>query len=101
MVEKEFELTKVLGEGNYAEVKLAKEKATGHMWAMKVINKKKLEPGDEEMLALEFEVLRSVQHPNIIHLYKVYDTKYKMFMCLELVTGGELLERLMDQGAYT
>lgn len=39
----EFELTKVLGEGNYAEVKLAKEKATGHMWAMKVINKKKLE----------------------------------------------------------
>jgi hypothetical protein len=31
----------------------------------------------------------------------VYDTKYKMFMCLELVTGGELLERLMDQGAYT
>ena len=33
----------MLGEGNYAEVKLAKEKATGHMWAMKVINKKKLE----------------------------------------------------------
>lgn len=43
MVEKEFEMGKVLGEGNYAEVKLSKEKATGHMWAMKIINKKKLE----------------------------------------------------------
>jgi hypothetical protein len=31
----------------------------------------------------------------------VYDTKYKMFMVLELVTGGELLERLMNQGEYS
>ena len=83
----------MLGEGNYAQVKLSKEKATGHMWAIKVINKKKLEvrvarslvrhcisgsaesptvlqPGDEEMLALEVEVLAQLSHPNIIHLYK-------------------------------
>ena len=96
----------MLGEGNYAQVKLSKEKSTGHMWAIKIINKKKLEvrcptarslpasrpalcpccaarqrangvpplalaqPGDEEMLALEVEVLREVSHPNIIHLYK-------------------------------
>jgi serine/threonine protein kinase len=92
-VSQEFELGKVLGEGNYAQVKLSKEKATGHMWAIKVINKKKLEvrvarslvrhcisdsaesptvlqPGDEEMLALEVEVLAQLSHPNIIHLYK-------------------------------
>eukprot|EP01043_Picozoa_sp_COSAG02_P087436 COSAG02_NODE_24716_length_679_cov_1.465517_2_plen_67_part_00 len=31
----------------------------------------------------------------------MYDTKYKMFMVLELVTGGELLERLMNQGEYS
>ena len=100
-MEKEFELGKTLGEGNYAQVKLGKEKSTGHMWAVKVINKKKLEPGDEEMLALEVEVLREISHPNVIHLYKVYDTKYKMYMVLELVTGGELLERLMNLGAYS
>lgn len=33
-------------------------------------------------------------------LHRVYDTKYKMFMVLELVTGGELLERLMNEGNY-
>ena len=33
----------MLGEGNYAQVKLSKEKSTGHMWAIKIINKKKLE----------------------------------------------------------
>ena len=43
MRRKEFELGKVLGEGNYAQVKLSKEKSTGHMWAIKIINKKKLE----------------------------------------------------------
>ena len=31
----------------------------------------------------------------------MFDTKYKMFMVLELVTGGELLERLMNQGKYS
>ena len=98
---REFELREVLGEGNYAKVQLAKEKATGHMWAVKVINKKKLEPGDEEMLKLEVDVLREVSHPNIIHLYKVFDTKYKMYMVLELVTGGELLERLINIGKYS
>jgi serine/threonine protein kinase len=90
MVEKEFDLGKLLGEGNYAQVKLGKEKSTGeragvawlaphvagaarmasqshtvlrqpgHMWAVKIINKKKLEPGDEEMLALEVGVLSQV-----------------------------------------
>jgi len=101
MVEKEFDLGKLLGEGNYAQVKLGKEKSTGHMWAVKIINKKKLEPGDEEMLALEVGVLSQVTHPNVVHLYKTYDTKYKMYLVLELVTGGELLERLMALGAYT
>ena len=48
----EFELGKVLGEGNYAQVKLSKEKATGHMWAIKVINKKKLEVCDRCSLTL-------------------------------------------------
>ena len=32
---------------------------------------------------------------------RVFDTKHKMFMVLELVTGGELLERLMNQGNYS
>lgn len=50
MVEKEFSLGKTLGEGNYAEVKLATEKSTGFHWACKIINKKKLEPGDECVL---------------------------------------------------
>jgi calcium/calmodulin-dependent protein kinase I len=100
-VEDAFELGKVLGEGNYAQVRLGKEKSTGGMWAVKVINKKKLDPGDEEMLALEVEVLRTVNHPNVIHLYKVYDTSLKMYMVLELVTGGELLDRLMNLGKYS
>eukprot|EP01052_Picozoa_sp_SAG31_P016112 SAG31_NODE_1055_length_10134_cov_14.461837_10_plen_174_part_00 len=101
MVEKEFDLGRTLGEGNYAEVKLCTEKATGGKWACKIINKKKLEPGDEEMLELETRVLAMLKHPNVVRLKKKFDTKKKMYLILELCTGGELLEALMNNGAYS
>lgn len=53
------------------------------------------------MLELEVEVLTMMNHPNIVKLHRVYDTKTKMYMVLELVTGGELLEKLMSDGAYS
>ena len=39
------------------------------------------QPGDEEMLALEVEVLRQLSHPNIIHLYKY--VSLALSKCLE------------------
>jgi len=101
MVEKDYDLGKVLGEGNYAQVKIAIEKSTKLKWACKIIDKNKLEEGDEEMLELEVEVLQILKHPNVVRLKDKYDTRKKLYLILELVTGGELLEKLMSDGAYS
>ena len=57
----------MLGEGNYAQVKLSKEKSTGHMWAIKIINKKKLEvrcPTARSLPASPARSARAVQRGN-------------------------------------
>jgi serine/threonine protein kinase len=37
--------------------------------------------------------MKKVDHPNCIKLHEVYDEKSKMYMVLDLVTGGELFDR--------
>lgn len=42
-----------------------------------------------------------VQHPNCISLYAVYITPRKVYLVTELVTGGELLDRVTEKGNYS
>jgi len=101
-LQKEFTIGAMLGTGNYAEVKVATEKATGVDFAVKIIDKAKLqEEGDEELLELEVAVLEKIDHPNITKLHRIFDSKSKLYLVIELVEGGELLEWLIEHGAYT
>jgi len=57
--------------------------------------------GDEVgLLQTEVEILRSVDHPNIIKLFEVFEDHHHIRMVMELVTGGELFDRIVDRGHY-
>lgn len=45
--------------------------------------------------------MKSLKHPYIIQLYDVYETDDKLCLIMELVTGGELFDRIVDRGPYT
>jgi calcium/calmodulin-dependent protein kinase I len=45
--------------------------------------------------------MRAITHPNIIKLFSVYDEKKKMNLVMELVTGGELFDRIVDSGHFS
>jgi serine/threonine protein kinase len=60
--------------------------------AIKVIDKKDAE-FDADSLEQEIAIMKKVDHPNCIKLHEVYDEKSKMYMVLDLVTGGELFDR--------
>jgi serine/threonine protein kinase len=88
-----------LGSGNFAVVKKCKKKADGAFFAVKIIDKNKVEDmGDIER---EVEIMGKITHPNIIKLYEVFDEPKKMNLIMELVSGGELFDRIVERGNFT
>lgn len=65
------------------------------------LQKSKLEREDEEALRTEVEILERMDHPNIVKLRAVYDTPKTFYMVLELMTGGELFDRIVSKSKYS
>jgi serine/threonine-protein kinase Chk2 len=103
--QKDYDVREVLGTGNFATVKLAIHKKSGEKFAIKIIDKKKflLSNATKRKNALMDEVfiLKQVDHKNIIHINDVYETPTKLFLVLELVTGGELFDKIVSVGSFS
>lgn len=41
-----------------------------------------------------------IDHPNIVKLYEVYDEKTRLYMVMEMMTGGELFDRIVEKESY-
>lgn len=79
-----YELGRTLGDGNFAIVRLSRQKNTGQEFAMKVIDKPKLK-GKEHMVENEIDIMKDCSHPNIVRLYEEYETTDKIYLVMELV----------------
>jgi len=99
--EKAYETKAELGRGAFSIVYLTTQKATGQQYAVKVINKKDLGKDYEKNLKMEVDILKKVNHPNIIALKELFDTPDKLYLVMELVTGGELFDKIVEKGSYT
>jgi len=95
-----YELKEELGRGAFSIVKRAIEKSTGNAYAVKMIKKDSVGQ-DFKRLQTEMEILKQVQHPNIIALKDIIDTKNCLFIVTELVTGGELFDKIVELGSYS
>lgn len=101
LVEQNYEIGKDLGDGNFAVVKECVHKVTGKKYALKVIDKAKTEGAKEtKMIENEVKTMRSLNHPNCVGLYDVYDTKSELYLVMEHVTGGDLFDRIVARGKY-
>lgn len=64
-----------LGQGSYAVVKLATEKATGEKYAIKTYDKYKLyDIQKKKNVTREISILKTLNHPNIVKLISTIDT---------------------------
>ncbi|KAI2601231.1 pregnancy up-regulated nonubiquitous CaM kinase [Homo sapiens] len=95
-----YEIRERLGSGAFSEVVLAQERGSAHLVALKCIPKKALR-GKEALVENEIAVLRRISHPNIVALEDVHESPSHLYLAMELVTGGELFDRIMERGSYT
>eukprot|EP01088_Endostelium_zonatum_P015830 TRINITY_DN403_c0_g1_i1.p1 TRINITY_DN403_c0_g1~~TRINITY_DN403_c0_g1_i1.p1 ORF type:complete len:297 (-),score=73.67 TRINITY_DN403_c0_g1_i1:130-1020(-) len=93
-----YEIKELLGSGNFSKVHLGVEKSTGEKWAIKIIDKKLVET---TRLENEIQILKRVSHVNIIALKDVFESPSKLYLVMELVTGGELFNKIVEIGAYS
>lgn len=99
-VSKKYDIDKaVLGSGNFACVKKCTKKGTKDVYAVKIIDKSKVE--DMEDIKREVDIMENIKHENVIQLYEIFDEPKKMNLILELVTGGELFDDIVAKGSYT
>jgi serine/threonine-protein kinase Chk2 len=77
------------------------DKLTGQQYAMKIIDKKKVmlinSSGRLDNLMDEVNILRAANHVGIIKMYDVIETPKTLYVVLELVSGGDLFDRIVAQ----
>lgn len=103
-----FRLTsRVLGIGGYAAVYVAVRQSDGKQLACKIVEHGRHRRNSEaiklqqEATAREYNVLKSLSHPNIVSLEKVYRTSHNVYIFQELITGGDLLSFLDTKDRLT
>jgi len=99
-VTENYDIKEKLGSGTFAVVKMCIDKKTGEKWAIKILDKTSKE-ANLEMMQREVEIMEQVEHKNVIYMREMYDTPTKMYLIMELVTGGELFDRIVGRGSYS
>ena len=93
-LEDKYKIIKEIGTGGFSRCLLVKNKTTGIEYACKELPKKKL--SDYEGLMREVNLMIKLDHPNIIKLYEVYENDKNIYLIMELCTGGELFDRIVE-----
>ena len=85
---------------SFGKVFLGKNKISHVLRAIKQIQKDKAEMGEEEEKAIinEINILKSLDHPNIMKVYEYYNSEKVLSIVSELCTGGELYEKISSSG---
>ncbi|TYH69851.1 hypothetical protein ES332_D05G080200v1 [Gossypium tomentosum] len=94
-----YEIGRTIGEGTFAKVKFARNTETGEPVALKILDKEKvLKHKMAEQIKREIATMKLIKHPNVVRLYEIMGSKTKIFIVLEYVTGGELFDKIVNNG---
>lgn len=90
----DYDILNELGKGSYGVVYKAVHKETGETRAIKQIEKAKIK--QIQRFRNEVYALKTLDHPNIIKLFEVYEEGDSMYLVQEICKGGELFDRIVE-----
>lgn len=94
----EYKVGKVLGSGAFGEVRRAIHRESGEIRAVKIFRKDLAQnEASQRKLREEIDILRSLDHPNIIRVYEYFEDSKKFYIVMEKCNGGELFEEIIKR----
>ncbi|KAM9308409.1 serine/threonine-protein kinase H2 [Gastrophryne carolinensis] len=94
-----YDIKALIGRGSFSRVVRVEHRATRQPFAIKMIETRAKE--GKEVCESELNILRRVSHHNIIQLIEVFEAQDRVYMVMELATGGELFDRIIAKGSFT
>merc|ERR1712151_640851 len=77
----------------------ASNKATKASRAIKTISKAQMKNVDR--FRQEIAIMKMMDHPNVIKLYETFEDHRNIYLIMELCSGGELFDRIIESGHFT
>lgn len=99
----EYEELKTIGSGAFSEVKLCIHKPTNEKRAVKYIHKAGLylDQMDSDYQLKEISIITSLDHPNILRCYEIYEDDLLYYVVTEYCEGGELFDKIIKWKRFT
>lgn len=110
-VKQAYKFGKTIGTGGFSVVKLVTDRESGELWACKIMSLPppgrflSSSPGDDagitrEDIFKEIDIVIALRHPNIIYLKEYFEEGNKVYIIMEYLRGGELLDAVIQKGSY-
>jgi len=100
-IKKVYSFKEKLGTGSFATVKKVVRNSDKEEFAVKIIRKHKLNKEELAVVHDEVEIMQRVEHKHCVRLFEIYETNAKLYMVMEILTGGELFDRIVSKGSYS
>ncbi|XP_062842084.1 serine/threonine-protein kinase DCLK3 [Trichomycterus rosablanca] len=95
-----YEISSVVGDGNFAVVRECRIRGCSQIFAMKIVDKAKLQ-GRVHMIQNEIALLSSLAHPRLVQLLRSHHTDTHVYLLMELVADGDLFDAISRSGRFT
>jgi calcium-dependent protein kinase len=86
--------------GSFGMVQKATHNLTGEIRAIKRLTKEKMSDSARIRLSYEIDILKNLDHPNILRLYEVFEDKKCIYLVTEYCEGGELFDEIIARGKF-
>ena len=96
-----YDINEEIGQGRFSVVKRCTLKSNRQSFAMKIVKKTKTSEQDRKYLKKEIDILRQLDHRNIVRIHDYYTDTSQLFLVIDYLSGGDLFEEITERSYYT
>jgi calcium-dependent protein kinase len=96
-----YDFGRCIGKGDLGEVRVCCNRSTRAVRAVKILKKEALQGEERFRFLYEIEIMKKLDHPNILRLFEIFYDDKRYYLVTELCTGGELYNEILQKGKFS